>query len=62
MAVRYAVLQKIEGNDSVPRECFINLCRGLLLALEEQGRLTVDQYRLAEERLLRQSSGSPKDR
>ena len=54
MTVRYAVLKKIQGGDTVPEAFALQLQRALLLALQEQGRLSLSQYRQAEKTLAAQ--------
>jgi hypothetical protein len=51
MAVRYAVLQKIQDGDTVPEEFLLLLQKAVLLALQEGGKLSISEYRHAEERL-----------
>ena len=54
MAVRHAVLKAIRNGDTIPEEFLLHLQRALLMALQEQGRLSITEYRRAEERLPRQ--------
>lgn len=58
MAVRYAVLQKIQYLDTVPEAFLYHLQRALLLALQEQGRLSDSEYRRAEEILAQKHRSS----
>lgn len=62
MAVRYAVLQKIQNGDTVPDEFLLLLQKAVLLALQEGGRLSISEYRYAEERLLSRHRGPGKVR
>ena len=56
MTVRYAVLQKILQEEAVPQEnsFLFRLQRAALMALREQGRLSMTEYLSAEERLIQQ--------
>ena len=49
MAVRYAVLKTIQNPDTVPEAFLYHLQRALLLALQEQGTLSISEYGRAEE-------------
>ena len=58
MAKQFAKLQRIDHNETITKEThyeFIYHLQGsLLLALQEQGRLTAMQYRHAQEKLKQQ--------
>ena len=61
MAVPYAHFERTEYEEAITREnhpeFLYHLQQALLLALQEQGRLRIPEYRRAEENLLRQSKG-----
>lgn len=63
MAVPYGRFEKTEYEEAITREnhpeFLYHLQQALLLALQEQGRLRIPEYRRAEENLHRQSK-SPK--
>lgn len=58
MAKQFAKLQCIDNNDTITKEShyefLYHLQSAVLLALREQGRLNVMQYRYAEEKLKQQ--------
>ena len=58
MTVQFAMLQRIDHNDTITEEThyeFIyHLQSAVLLALRERGRLNAVQYRYAEEKLKQQ--------
>lgn len=60
MTVRYAVLKKIQGDDTVPEAFALQLQRALLLALQDRGQLSLSQYRKAEKTLAAQYPGPEK--
>ena len=51
MARQFASLQRTEHNGKITPDFLFHLQRALLLALQERGRLTADQYRHAEQLL-----------
>ena len=63
MAVRYAVLQKIQNTDTIPEEFLLLIQKAVLLALQERGRLSISEYRHAEKRLFsrRRSPGKGRE-